>query len=216
MGTEAIAHAAVVAGSAVACVAGGGYLVANMAERNLAKCAANVDEAVQLAEESTGIASNLTRGINGLRSSLSNTLSPEEIEWLTQEFIDIGGDPEMLHFNEGFNTGYLDEENIINVQGNIFPAEYETHPRSIMSPRAALAHELGHANANLQGTKLGIGVWEDEFHASYWAAVNAPNLSDLDRYHLMQDALLRAQEAGHQVAFNAIMMKILYGEDYGQ
>ncbi|WP_160680438.1 hypothetical protein [Clostridium sp. C8-1-8] len=79
-----------------------------------------------------------------------------------------------------------------------------------MSERAVLAHEYyGHA-AN-RGTTAGVGSWNDEFRASYMAAKNAPNLSEIDRYHLIQDAISRAQEAGVSIRPNEFMRGILYG-----
>jgi len=82
-------------------------------------------------------------------------------------------------------------------------------PRSAMSSKAALGHELGHAKH--RGTKLPVGAWNDEFRASYWAAKNLANLSEHDRIHLVLDALERAREAGVHVSINAFMRRVLYG-----
>lgn len=56
-----------------------------------------------------------------------------------------------------------------------------------------------------------IGSWNDEFRASYMVAKNAPNLSEIDRYHLIQGAISRAQEAGVSIRPNEFMRRILYG-----
>lgn len=55
------------------------------------------------------------------------------------------------------------------------------------------------------------GSWNDEFRASYYAALNAPNLSDKDRMYLMLDALERAKEAGVYIKITDEIRRILYG-----
>lgn len=68
--------------------------------------------------------------------------------------------------------------------------------RDMMSTRAVLAHEYyGHKYFNdIFGERNPIvGAWNDEFRTSYNAAINAPNLSQIDRMLLMQDALERAR-----------------------
>lgn len=49
------------------------------------------------------------------------------------------------------------------------------------------------------------------FRASYFAAIDAPNLSDAERQSLMRDALDRAKEAGVKLDLNETMRRILYG-----
>jgi hypothetical protein len=116
----------------------------------------------------------------------------------------------MLRFNQGTQTGYSDRLDVIFVRGDVFPAEEGIHPRSTMSPRAVLAHEY-YGHARYRGTKLPAGAWNDEFRASYSAVKNTPGLTNIDRYHLMQDATLRAHEAGVPITYNKYMRSILYG-----
>lgn len=157
--------------------------------------------------EATG---DIVRFASGARKSALNILSDEEITFIKNEFAAIGGNPDKLVFNTGGGTCYVDEIDKIFVRGDIFPIEDAAHPRSNMSPRAVLAHEYyGHA-AN-SGTPIPPGMWNDEFRASYMAAKDAPNLTDLDRYNLIQDAITRAQEAGVTIELNDFMRSILYG-----
>lgn len=77
-----------------------------------------------------------------------------------------------------------------------------------------MAHECyGHKNfADLYGSRNPLpGAWNDEFRASYNAALNAPNLSEMDRMYLMSDALERAKEAGINIRITDIIRRILYG-----
>jgi hypothetical protein len=151
------------------------------------------------------------RASGGQRRSPREVLTPEEISKLTEDFKELGGDPEMLRFNKGRHTGYSDDLDKISVRGDVNPLEGEgiTHPRSTMTPKAVLAHELGHQAH--RGTKVPINAWNDEFRASYWAAKNLPNLTLEERASLIQDAILRAQEANVPIKNNAFMRKILYG-----
>lgn len=145
----------------------------------------------------------------GSRRSALNELSPDDINRLTREFEEIGGDPNQLRFNQGRQTGYRDGSDTINVRGDVMPIEGAIHPRSAMSSKAVLGHELGHAN--YRGTQLPPGSWNDEFRASYWAAKNLPGLSNEERIHLINDAILRAQEAGIPIRLNNFMKGLLYG-----
>lgn len=151
----------------------------------------------------------IERRAGGLRRPALNTLEPEEIARLQEEFASLGGDPAILRFNKGAQTGFVDQTGHINVRGDVNPIEGAHHPRSAMSSKAVLGHELGH-HAH-RGTRLPIGAWNDEFRASYWAAKNLPNLSDEDRIYLVLDAMERAREAGVSFQPNALMRKILYG-----
>ena len=58
------------------------------------------------------------------------------------------------------------------------------------------------------------GAWNDEFRASYMAAKNAPGLSLMDRYYLIQDAIDRAAEANVKIRYNQFMKEVLYGNIY--
>ncbi|MBD1890615.1 hypothetical protein [Coleofasciculus sp. FACHB-SPT9] len=153
------------------------------------------------------------REIAGQRRPIQQVIGDEDAARLRQEFEELGGNPDALRINEGNSTHYSDETNQIYVRGNVLPALYESHPRSIMSTRATLAHELGHQN--YRGTKLEPGDWRDEFRASYHAARHAPSLSDEERIHLVQDAISRAQEAGAPIKplRNAFIRRTL-GQDY--
>jgi hypothetical protein len=55
----------------------------------------------------------IERNAGGLRRPALETIEPAEMGRLRQEFADLGGDPEMLRFNQGTQTGYLDRGNII-------------------------------------------------------------------------------------------------------
>ncbi len=150
------------------------------------------------------------RAAGGVRQSAFKELNAEEILYIKNEFAEIGGDPSKLRFNKGSSTSYRDDIDMINIRGDVFADISEIHPRSVMSERAVLAHEY-YGHAAYRGTTAKIGSWNDEFRASYMAAKNAPNLSDIDRYHLIQDAITRAQEAGVTIKPNNFMRSILYG-----
>ncbi len=84
-----------------------------------------------------------------------------------------------------------------------------THPRDLMSPKAVLAHKYFDA---LYGNRNPMpGTWNDEFRASYNAALKTPNLGEMDRMYLMLDALERANEAGVNIKVTATIRRILYG-----
>lgn len=112
----------------------------------------------------------------------------------------------------------------VHIKGNVFPDEYSSHPRDRLSVRAVLAHEYyGHRPYRKQYLKedndtnsdaldrIIARAWADEFRASYMAAKNAPNLSNLDRTLLIQDALSRAEEAGVTIKHNDYIRRVLYG-----
>lgn len=151
----------------------------------------------------------IERSAGGLRRPALNTLEPAEIARLQDEFAALGGDPSILAFNKGAQTSYVDALDRINVRGDVNPVDGAHHPRSAMSSKAVLGHELGHRAH--RGTKLPPGAWNDEFRASYWAAKNLPGLSDVERVHLVLDAMERAREAGVPIKPNPLMRKILYG-----
>ncbi|MCP3997913.1 MAG: hypothetical protein GY722_23060, partial [bacterium] len=153
--------------------------------------------------------SRIIRGISNLRGPISRRITRPQQRWLKKEFREIGGDPSKLRFNEGEATGYLDSKDIIFVRGDIYPGPHD-HPRSKMGTRAVLAHELGHANYRHTGVLQ--GEWNDEFRAGYWAAKNAPSLTDVERSLLIQDALERAKEAGVAIRHNAFIRRMLSGQ----
>ena len=181
----------------------------NSAPITLAKKSKKQSSSSDILHRSKKDLKNTERFAGGSRQSSLNKLSQEDIERLTREFIEIGGDPKVLRFNNGAQTGYVDKTDRINIRGDVMPLEDSVHPRSNMTSRAVLAHELGHRA--YRNTKVPIGDWNDEFRASYWAAKNIPNLTLEERASLIQDAILRAQEAGVTIQNNSFMRKILYG-----
>ena len=141
-----------------------------------------------------------SRGISGQRRPNTTRIGDEDITRLTREFEEVGGNPNDFRIVQGGATHYDDATNKVNVGGNIFPNPHSSHPRSIMSTRATLAHELGHQA--YRGTSMKPGDWRDEFRASYHAARHSPGLSDKERFHLIEDAIMRAKEAGATINAN--------------
>jgi uncharacterized protein YukE len=130
----------------------------------------------------------------GIGRSSPTELTAEQAQQVTREFQDIGGDADMLRVNEGARTGYVDSRNVINVRGDVFPNPEGTTANATLSSRAALAHELGHANFNVpEGDPAWLppGNVDDEARASIWAAQNVPNLSLDERVSLIMDAQQR-------------------------
>ena len=155
------------------------------------------------------------RGIGGYRTSRSKELTDAEIAQLLDDIDAIGAEPSIFRFNEGRQTGFSDRTGNINVRGDVLPDISSNHPRDIMSARAVLAHEYyGHKYFDdVFGDRNPVpGSWNDEFRASYNAAINAPNLSQMDRILLMQDALERAREANMQIKITDTIRRVLYGE----
>ena len=151
---------------------------------------------------------------NGQRTSRYRQLTDDEISQLLDDIEALEADSSIFRFNEGSQTGFLDSEGIINVRGDVLPDLYSSHPRDLMSPRAVLAHEYyGHKHFDdVFGVRNPLpGSWNDEFRASYNAALNAPNLSDMDRMYLMLDALERAKGAGVNIKITDEIRRILYG-----
>jgi len=108
----------------------------------------------------------------------------------------------------------MNSKRLIYVRGDVLPDLKSNHPRDLMSSRAVLAHEYyGHKYFDeLYGNKNPmVGAWNDEFRASYFAALNTPNLSDMDRYYLMADAVERAREAGVTIKLTDEIRRALYG-----
>ena len=116
----------------------------------------------------------------------------------------------MFVFRKGTQTQYRDSVDKIYVRVDVFPDKSSQKARDRMSIRAVLAHEY-YGHRTHRDTTLTPGAWNDEFRASYSAALYAPNLTDEDRQLLMRDALDRAQEAGVTVKMNAEMRRGLYG-----
>lgn len=141
----------------------------------------------------------------GLRQYPYTKLNDEEIARLRKELGQVRtrnpNDPSKqtkVIFNEGEQTGYLGKTDTIYIRGDINPSPNPSidHPRSRMSSRATLAHELGHAKH--RETHIPQGEWRDEFRASYYAALHAPGLSNEERKTLLHDAITRVRELDEQ------------------
>lgn len=147
----------------------------------------------------------------GGRRGKNHILTEEEIYEIQQAILDIGADPNAFMFlKQGATTGYIDAYDMIVISGNVIPDLTSNHPRDRMSIRAALAHEyFGHRA--FRNTRAAKDSWNDEFRASYTAAIHAPGLNAEERQDLMLDALERAKEAGVNIKFNSEIRRILYG-----
>ena len=157
---------------------------------------------------------SVVRAIGGQRRSKFLVLTDDEIASLKRDIRAIGADERIFRFNEGYQTGFMDSQGLIYVRGDVLPDLRSNHPRDLMSSRAVLAHEYyGHKYFDeLYGNKNPmIGAWNDEFRASYFAALKAPNLSDIDRHYLMADAIERAREAGVTIKLTDEIRRVLYG-----
>lgn len=80
-----------------------------------------------------------------------------------------------------------------------------------MSLEEALAHEY-YRHRVYGGTTLQPGNRNDEFRASYMAALNSPGLSRQDRVNLLQDAMLRACDDGIVIKPNNFMKEVFNGK----
>ena len=148
---------------------------------------------------------------NGPRRGSLTIVSDAEQQMIRKWADELKVPQNVLSFNTGSMTSFDDETGLINIRGDIFPSDYAPNIDSILSAKAALAHEYyGHY---LHHTQFKIGDWRDEFQASYRAALDAPNLSDTDRILLMVDAFERPKTAGVTVELNKIARRIIYGFD---
>ena len=156
---------------------------------------------------------------SGNRMPAYYELRDYEIQRIIEEAEAIGIASRYLRFNNPNigSTSYHPRLDIINIKGNIFPDLRSPHPRDMMSIKAVLAHEFyGHRPYRAQylleieqGTSR--DTWNDEFRASYMAALNAPGLDDAERRLLMLDAVERAREAHMAIRPNRIMRVMIYG-----
>ncbi|MDE7232030.1 MAG: hypothetical protein K2N37_03000, partial [Lachnospiraceae bacterium] len=155
------------------------------------------------------------RYVNGQRKSKYHELTDTEIASLKNDIREIGADENFFRFNEGTQTPYSDKYGVIFVKGDVLPdMNYSSHPRDLMSQKAVLAHEYyGHKYFDdLYGKRNPkVGAWNDEFRASYNAALITPNLEEMDRMYLMLDALERAKDAGVNIKITDTIRRILYG-----
>lgn len=149
---------------------------------------------------------------NGMRQSPFVVLDDEQIRKIRQFATELEIPQEILSFNTGTQTGFVDGTNIIHIRGDIFPDNSSLNNRDLLSEKAVLAHEYyGHYMHD--PSQFRIGDWRDEFRASYSAAINAPGLTELERRMLMLDAYDRAKEAGVTVKYNQKARRIIYGYD---
>lgn len=147
---------------------------------------------------------------NGLRTSPYHILVEEEIKRLVEESRDLDIPLDVLIFNEGGQTGFSDRYNKIFVRGDVLPDMSSNNLRDTLSSKAVLAHEYyGHFKNH--PSQFSVGDWRDEFRASYRAALDSPNLSDIERMTLMLDAYDRAKEAGIKVKYNKEARRLIYG-----
>lgn len=148
---------------------------------------------------------------NGPRRAPMQHISKAEERQIRKDADNLGIPQEALRFNNGKRTSY-DDRGWINIRGDIFPADYALNPESILNERCALAHEYyGHMMHS--PSRFNIGDWRDEFEASYFAALDTPNLTDQERRLLMIDAFERPKAAGVKVTMNKEARRIVYGFD---
>lgn len=160
---------------------------------------------------------------NGWRTPGTKILTDKEIEFIKHEIKAIDADLSVFIFNDEnhINTCYNDREDKIYIRGDVLPdTRFASNiTRDLMSVRAVIAHEYyghrPHRQEYLEEFEKGIRkipVWKDESRASYEAAKNCPNLSDIDRYHLIQDSIDRCIEAHQAIEMDDFMRNILYGD----
>lgn len=148
---------------------------------------------------------------NGQRRSVFEPLSDSDKKFIYSESEAIGIPKDIIVFREGHVTGYLDSRDKIYISSSVFPSgDGSLHNRDNLSVRAVLAHEY-YGHRRYRNTPLKQGSWQDEFRASYSAAINAPNLSPKDRQMLMRDALDRASEVGVKIKITETIRRFLYG-----
>ena len=161
----------------------------------------------------------------GLRRGIGIKLTKSEIDIVKKEALAIGIDLRHLVFNDTVHqrTCYVADDDIVYIGSDIFPdlKSMSTNPIDLLSIRAVLAHEYyGHKPRRKQyldeyANKVErMPLWEDEYKANYDAAKNTPNLSQIDRYRLIQSAIRRCEEAGVFLERDQFVMEVLYGTGY--
>ena len=149
---------------------------------------------------------------NGMRKSPFVILDDKQISQIKNCAAELNIPENILSFNTGTQTGFVDRKKIIHIRGDIFPDTESANNRDLLSEKAVLAHEYyGHLKND--PSQFRIGDWRDEFRASYCAAIDSPNLSAEERRMLMLDAYDRAREAGVPVRYNKEARRIIYGYD---
>lgn len=174
---------------------------ARSAAKKQQKQVANSENGVKMEER--GLAMSLRR-------PKSHILTDSEIQSVIDDAKSIDINPDVLRFNRGSQTGFLETRGCINIRGDILPDPDGLTARDRMTQRAVLAHEYyGHYKNH--PSPYEINDWRDEFKASYDAAINTPNLTDEERRDLMIDAYDRAKEAGAFDGYDEVARRIIYG-----
>ena len=180
--------------------------------------------AVPVAGEVLGTLARLSKNRIGLCGSCHRIRSPfsaqsgdpEQMEVLSREAAEVGGDPALLSFNTGNQTSFDDKAGVIHVRGDVSHLT-STQANSALSSRAAIAHEFGHAKYPLPETRgfapiRKAGDWFDEFRASYSAAKDMPGLSAEERSMLIQDAVDRVPDSRRaKIKWNNFMISTRFG-----
>lgn len=162
---------------------------------------------------------------NGFRCCDRTPLTDGEINFLKGEIDLIDADQKVFVFNDkdhiNGTTCYNFERDIIYITRNLFP-DYKTgstHPRDLLTPRAVITHEYyGHRPERerylkeCNGEIEDLPFWKDEAYASINAAFNTPNLIQLERATLLNEAFYRAKEVYQEIVLTDDMNEILYGE----
>lgn len=163
-----------------------------------------------LGDAMNGLISDSRDMAMGFRKPVGHILTEEEISSIIADAKAIKIPTDILCFNTGRHTGFVDDLEVINIRGDILPDLDSTIARDKMSQRAVLAHEYyGHYKNH--PSEYDIGDWRDEFRASYCAAIRAPNLTDEERALLMIDAYDRAKEAGVMLDYDETARRVIYG-----
>ncbi|MCM1083346.1 MAG: hypothetical protein NC428_07700 [Clostridium sp.] len=159
---------------------------------------------------------------NGWRTPGTYKLTPVEIEIVKNEIMEIRADVSIFVFNDigHSNTCYNPIDDIVYICGDVLPdlTYASNNTRDLMSIRAVIAHEYyGHRMfreeylQDMENNVISTPSWQDEFRASYTAAKICPNLSHMDQYHLIQDAIDRCREANQVIENDDFMKEVLYG-----
>lgn len=136
----------------------------------------------------------------GLRNEISLTTSQKSE--MSLYAIQLGVPEEAIVFSENMNTSYkmLFGSEKLYIGTDVLPALGKTTGANArISWRGALAHEIvGHRAAELAGMTH-TNIILEEAQASIRAARFAPNLTSVERYTLLRDAIERIQGAGLKI-----------------
>lgn len=148
---------------------------------------------------------------NGQRRSIFQTITDDEKEQIISEATLLNIPKDRIEIKEGTTTHYSDFYDKIFIGPDVFPSDDNSvHNRDNLSLRAVLAHEY-YGHRRFRNTTVKPGSWNDEFRASYFAALEAPKLTQKDRQMLMRDAIDRATEAGVKIKITETIRRLLYG-----